>query len=92
MLFTVQYKTSPDGKEAKITVKNTGKNIKIFACIGSVGAGFNFCWIHIVRPISIGQIPIIKKLGGSQGIKPKKLNKEVGSGADKSFIQPKNGW
>ena len=28
-----------------------------------------------------------KKLGGSQGIKPNKLNNEVGSGADKSFNQ-----
>ena len=26
-----------------VTVKNSGKNIKILACMGSGGAGFNFC-------------------------------------------------
>jgi len=34
---------------------------------------------------------IIKKVGGSQGINPNKLNTEVGSLSDKSFIQPKKG-
>jgi hypothetical protein len=78
-LFTVQYTTKPEGKEAKIIVKKSGKNINIFACMGSVGAGFSFCCRNIVRPIRIGQIPITRKLGGSQGINPNKLNKEVGS-------------
>ena len=72
-------------------VKNNGKKAKIFAWIGSAGAGFSFCCKYIVNPIKIGQIPIIKKPGGSHGIKPNKLNKEVGSCADKSYIQPKNG-
>jgi hypothetical protein len=35
--------TKPLGKGASITVKNRGKNINIFACIASVGAGFSFC-------------------------------------------------
>ena len=35
---------------------------------------------------------IIKNDGGFQGIRPKILKIEVGSCADKSFIQPKNGW
>ena len=36
-MFAVQYSTSPDGKGAKIIVKNNGKNIKIFFCISSWG-------------------------------------------------------
>ena len=43
----------------------------------------------MLNPIKIGQIPIIKKPGGSHGITPNKLKIEVGSCADKSFIQPK---
>ena len=66
--------------------------MKIFACIGSGGVGFNFCCKYMVKPMRIGQAPIIKKVGGSQGINPNKLNMEVGSAADKSLIQPKNGW
>ena len=91
-MFIVQYTTKPDGKDAKIIVKNKGKNANIFAWIGSAGAGLSFCWTHIEAPINIGQIPIIKKLGGSQGIKPNKLKIEVGSLSDKSLIQPKKGW
>ena len=45
----------------------------------------------MLKPISIGHTPIIKKVGGSQGINPNKLNIDVGSLADKSFIQPKKG-
>ena len=52
---------------------------------------FSFCCKNIVVPIIIGHAPIIKKEGGSHGIKPKKLNIDVGSCADKSFIQPKKG-
>ena len=90
-LFTVQYTTSPDGNGANMIVKKSGKNINIFACIGSGGAGFNFCCTHMLKPIKIGQAPIIKKVGGSQGIKPNKLKMDVGSLSDKSCIQPKNG-
>ena len=32
---------------------------------------------------------MIKKLGGSQGINPNKLNIDVGSLSDKSFTHPK---
>ena len=45
-----------------------------------------------IRGLRVTDKKIIKKLGGLQGIKPKKLNKEVGSCADRSFIQPKKGW
>ena len=72
-------------------VKNKGKNAKIFACIGSGGAGLSFYCKYIVNPIKIGQIPIIKKPGGSHGIRPKRLKIDVGSLADKSCIQPKKG-
>ena len=91
ILFIVQYTTKPDGKEASMIVKNNGKKANIFAWIGSAGAGINLCCTYIEAPINIGQMPIIKKPGGSHGIKPNKLNNEVGSCADKSFIQPKNG-
>ena len=48
-------------------------------------------WPDKAPDINIGQMPIIINPGGSHGIRPNKLNKEVGSCADKSFIQPKNG-
>ena len=83
--------TSPAGKGANITVKNKGKNINIFAWTGSGGVGFSFCCIHIETPIKHGHTPISKKEGGSHGIKPNKLNIEVGSLSLKSYIQPKNG-
>ena len=38
-----------------------------------------------------GHAPIIRIDGGENGMRPNKLNKEVGSGADRSWIQPKNG-
>ena len=82
MLFTVQYTTRPEGNGANIIVKKSGKNIKIFAWIGSGGVGFNFCCKYIVNPINTGHAPIIKKVGGSQGIKPNKLKIDVGSLAD----------
>ena len=91
MLFIVQYTTSPEGKGANIIVKKSGKNMKIFACIGSGGVGFSFCCKYMVNPIKIGHAPIIKKVGGSHGINPNKLNIEVGSLADRSCIHPKKG-
>ena len=89
----VQYKINPAANGANITVINKGKNVNIFFCIGSViGEGFSLCCKNIVNPINIGQAPIIRNVGGSQGIKPNKLKTEVGSLADKSSIQPKKGW
>ena len=72
----------------ELQLKILGKNINILACIGSGGVGFSFCCIHIVIPIMIGHAPINKKEGGSQGIKPKTLNKDVGSLSLKSCIHP----
>ena len=76
---------------ASITVKKTGKNIKIFFCISSCGAGLSFCCAHIVRPISTGNAPMIKKSGGDHGISPNKLKIDVGSFSERSFIHPKKG-
>jgi len=82
MLFIVQYTTSPEGNGANIIVKKSGKNIKIFACIGSGGVGLSFCWINIDIPIATGHAPIIKKDGRSKGIKPNKL--KIENSEDKS--------
>ena len=73
---------------ANIIVKNNGKNINIFCCIGSGGVGLSFCCKYIVNPIRQGQIPIIKNDGGSQGINPNRLKMEVGSRSLRSEIQP----
>ncbi len=54
-LLTNQYKTNPEGKFKKSTVKITGINIITLACIGSGGAGFNFCCNSILNPIKIGK-------------------------------------
>ena len=58
--------------------------MKIFACSGSGGGGLIFCCRYIVAPIKIGQIPIVRNAGVSQGTSPNKLKILVGSGADKS--------
>ena len=43
-LFTSQYSTRPAGKNRKNTVKMIGMNCITFACMGSGGGGFSFCW------------------------------------------------
>ena len=83
--------TKPAGKVANKKRNINGKKDIIFACSGSGGAGFSFCCAHIVRPIKHGKAPIIKKDGGSHGIRPKMLNILVGSLSLKSLIHPKNG-
>ena len=88
ILFQVQYITKPAGKVANKKRNIKGRKDIIFACIGSGGAGFNFCCKYIVKAISIGQAPIIKKEGGIKLTKPNKLKIVVGSGADRSLIHP----
>ena len=86
-LFTDQYKTRPAANPARIKVNTNGKKVKIFACIGSVGAGLSFCCNHIVNPIKIGSMPIFaidKNAGTSQEIIPNNVRIPNGSGADKS--------
>ena len=46
ILFTDQYKTSPAAKPANTNVNTKGSKANILACVGSAGAGFNFCWPH----------------------------------------------
>src|SRR6185312_11156997 len=79
-------------------VKISGMKANILACTGSGGAGFSLVWIHWVMPYRIGQAPIEKYMRndgkvvcGLNGRRPNRLMIEVGSGADRSWIQPKNG-
>ena len=55
ILFVTQYSTSPDGKNAKNTVKTKGRAFITFYCIGSIGAGFSFCCINMVAPMTMGR-------------------------------------
>ena len=87
ILFTDQYNTRPAAKPANTKVNINGNKAKILACVGSAGAGFNFCCSHIVKPIKIGKIPmsIIDNNGGTfQGIIPNNVIKPNGSGAERS--------
>ena len=59
-------------------VKNNEKKANIFACIGSAGAGFNFVEPTLRLPLKLAKFHYHKPWG-SQGIKPNKLNNEVGS-------------
>ena len=80
-----------------------GSIIMILACMGSAGCGLSFCCKNIVSPIAKGQTPIARNSGepkpirlnttasGSNGMRPNRANSEVGSGAERSLIQPKNG-
>src|ERR1700730_12442486 len=89
--------TRPEENDASMKVKITGIQSKIIFCAGSGGAGLSFIWNHMVMPMTSGQAPIHRKVPirgrwvGSKGISPKRLKTLVGSGADRSLIQPKNG-
>ena len=79
-------------------MKITGNHWKIFCWMGSPAGGFIAVVSHMVKPYSSGHTPrcaIIAPISGSepgsQGIRPNRLNIVVGSGADRSWIQPKNG-
>src|ERR1700680_2954514 len=78
-------------------VKTAGIQSIIIFCVGSGGAGLSFICSHMVNPMTSGQAPSIRngpssgRWEGSQGMSPNRLNTVVGSGADKSLIQPKNG-
>ncbi len=71
-----------------------GMNWKMRACTGSGGGGFSFCWKNMVQPMISGQAPRCRKCeygAGSNGSRPNRLNTLVGSTAERSWIQPKNG-
>ncbi len=72
-------------------VNITGIQAKIIAWVLSGGVGFMRIWMNIVIPMTSGQMPSIRICGGVKGISPNRLNTDVGSGAERSWIQPKNG-
>ncbi len=78
-------------------VKITGIQSKIIFCVGSGGVGLSFICTHMVTPMISGQTPSMQEWPitgssvGSNGISPNRLKSVVGSGADRSLIQPKNG-
>ena len=57
----------------------------------------SFIWTHMVMPMMTGHTPRCRKLPmkgravGVQGISPNRVKILVGSGAARSWIQPKNG-
>src|SRR5205085_6180260 len=78
-------------------VKITGIQSIIICWVGSGGGGLSFICSHMVTPMTSGQTPIIRNVPttgsceGSQGMSPNRLKTVVGSGAERSLIQPKNG-
>ncbi len=79
-------------------VKITGIQSKIICCVGSGGGGLSFICTHMVTPMISGQTPSMQERAdqrhratGSHGISPNRLKIVVGSGAERSLIQPKNG-
>ncbi len=72
-------------------VKTSGIQVKIMACAGSGGVGFHaHLQENIVMPMMIGQTPRCTMVGASMG-SSEQVDDRVGSGADRSLIQPKNG-
>ena len=75
-------------------MKISGMIWNSLAWVGSGGGGFMRCCANMVMPRMIGHTPRCR-IGlspvGSNGIRPKPLNRLVGSGAERSRIQPKNG-
>ena len=75
----------------------SGIQLKIICCVGSGGAGLSFICTHMVMPMITGQTPRCRNepntgmTVGSNGMRPNRLKMLVGSGADRSWIQPKNG-
>src|SRR3974377_953293 len=78
-------------------VKITGIQSNMIFWAGSGGAGLSFIWNHMVTPMTSGQAPSTRNdptsgsCEGSNGKSPNRLNRWVGSGAERSLIQPKNG-
>ncbi|MNT12748.1 hypothetical protein D3C72_1476900 [compost metagenome] len=72
-------------------VKTTGIQVNSIAWVGSGGVGFMRICTNMVMPMMIGQTPRCRKDGASNGKRPKRLKIVVGSGAERSWIQPKNG-
>src|SRR5690348_18502182 len=77
-------------------VKMIGIQSNTTFCAGSGGAGLSFICAHMVTPMMIGQMPRCRKepnigsVVGSTGISPNRLKMLVGSGAERSWIQPRS--
>mmetsp|Transcript_18435 Transcript_18435/g.29995 ORF Transcript_18435/g.29995 Transcript_18435/m.29995 type:complete len:367 (+) Transcript_18435:7295-8395(+) len=96
VLFAIQYTTRPLAKLPSMNMKIHGIQAKIIFCVGSVGAGFSFCCSHMEIPRRIGRIPRLKiskkpSSGTPYGRMPNRLKIELGSGAERSVIQPNHG-
>src|SRR6478736_5006495 len=76
--------TRPAGKLASMNVKTSGIQLKIIAWVRSGGVGFMRICTNIVTPMISGQTPRCRKVGAANGSRPKRLMKEVGSGAERS--------
>ena len=61
-------------------VNRIGSIMNTRAWIGSGGAGFSFCWSHMVTPMISGQTPMASMAGPPpQGSRPNRFQMEVGS-------------
>ena len=56
MLLVIQYKTKPEGKKKNITLKMSGMNHIILACMGSGGAGLRAVCSKVDRVMTIGKM------------------------------------
>src|SRR5215468_4544090 len=89
--------TKPAEKLDSMKVKMIGIQSKIIFWVGSGGAGLSFICTHMVTPMISGQMPstrndpISGRCVGSHGTSPNSVKMLVGSGAERSLIQPKNG-
>src|SRR5262249_20624640 len=97
VLSPAKKTTSPAENDASMKVKMIGIQSKIIFWVGSGGAGLSFIWNHIVMPMMMGQAPrcrnwpTIGSAVGSHGTSQNRLKMFDGSGAERSWIQPKNG-
>src|SRR5690242_13603791 len=89
--------TRPAGNDDSMKVKITGIQVKMTCWVGSAGVGLSRIWTNMVTPMISGQMPSTRNdpkngtVCGSQGIRPKRVKMLLGSGAERSLIQPKNG-
>src|SRR6202040_384650 len=78
-------------QEDKYVTKNGNATNTFFWNGPSIDRLIFCCRIQIVKPRSNDHAPTCRNCGGFQGIRPNRLNSVVGSGADKSLIEPKKG-
>mmetsp|Transcript_34778 Transcript_34778/g.44873 ORF Transcript_34778/g.44873 Transcript_34778/m.44873 type:complete len:215 (+) Transcript_34778:194-838(+) len=101
MFDQTQYRTSPAANPPNTNMNTNGKAIMMVRWVGSGGGG-DRDWIPaMVTPYRIGRIPIPitnPRIGiaftsaAAQGKSPKRLPIAVGSGADRSLMNPNGVW